>query len=70
MLLRLRGPDGTFRITVDHSDTFDHLGRQLLKNLPDTVDPKTVSLANAPSGGEAKLLRDIAQFKVGQVGFR
>lgn len=32
MLLRLRGPDGMKRITIDQNDTFAELGRQVSPN--------------------------------------
>lgn len=70
MLLRLRGPDGMFRLTVEKDDTFADLGRQLLPKLPPTVDPKTVTLSNHPTGSDAKNLSEVAKFKVGQVGLK
>lgn len=74
------------RLTIDKDDSFAELGRQvrvlplvssahadslqLLPNLPKTVDPNTVTLSNAPTGGDAKRLVDIASFKVGQIGLK
>lgn len=43
---------------------------QILPQLPDTVDPATISLSNSPAGGDAKFLREIASFKIGQVGMK
>lgn len=68
MLLRMRGPDGTARLTVEPSTTFGELGHQLLTHLPATVDPTTITLSNSPHGGDAKRLGDIASFKVSQIG--
>ncbi len=87
MLLRLRTPDGMFRLTMEKDNTFSDLGHQvrgsvrpvlpsphsnllsqLLPKLPSTVDPKTISLSNHPSGGDSKLLGEIAKFKIGQIG--
>ncbi|KAK0628433.1 nuclear protein localization protein 4 [Bombardia bombarda] len=68
MLLRLRAPDGMFRLTVDKEDTFGDLGRQLLPQLPPTVDPKTITLSNQPNGGDSKKIGEIAKFKIGQIG--
>ncbi|PHH60331.1 hypothetical protein CDD81_1857 [Ophiocordyceps australis] len=70
MLLRLRGPDGMMRLTVEPSTTFGQLGSMLLPQLPDKVDGKTVTMSNAPTGGDAKALADIASFKIGQVGLK
>ncbi|KFA64181.1 hypothetical protein S40285_00843 [Stachybotrys chlorohalonatus IBT 40285] len=68
MLLRLRGPDGMFRLTVEPSTTFGDLGHKLLDQLPKTVDPKTITLSNSPSGGDSKRLGDIINFEIGQIG--
>ncbi|ETS86739.1 Nuclear protein localization protein 4 [Pestalotiopsis fici W106-1] len=70
MLLRLRGPDGMKRVTVDPSDTFGDLGRLLVKELPPTVAPETIAMSNTPSGGERKRLVEIAKFKLSQIGLK
>lgn len=70
MLLRLRGPDGMKRVTVDPDDTFGDLGRQLVEELPSTVDPETITMSNSPAGGEKKRLADISKFKLSQIGLK
>ncbi|TGO62939.1 hypothetical protein BCON_0016g00320 [Botryotinia convoluta] len=70
MLLRFRGPDGTVRITVEANETFAQLGDKLVKLLPENIDPKTLTLSNAPSGGEVKSLIEIARAKVSQIGLK
>ncbi|OAA49469.1 NPL4 family protein [Metarhizium rileyi] len=70
MLLRLRGPDGMIRLTVEQTTTFGELGDQLLSHLPSTIDAKTITFSNAPNGGDAKILVEIANFKVGQIGLK
>ncbi|KAL2756409.1 hypothetical protein ACRALDRAFT_2103910 [Sodiomyces alcalophilus JCM 7366] len=70
MLLRLRGPDGMARLTLDQHTSFGELGQQLLPTLPDTVDPDTITLSNSPNGGDSKRLRDITSFKLGQIGLK
>jgi nuclear protein localization protein 4 homolog len=70
MLLRLRTPDGMFRLTLEKDDTFGDLGRQLLSKLPPTVDAKTITLSNNFNGGDSKRIAEIAKFKIGQVGLR
>ncbi|RDA83581.1 hypothetical protein CP532_4769, partial [Ophiocordyceps camponoti-leonardi (nom. inval.)] len=70
MLLRLRGPDGMIRLTVEPSTLFGELGQKLLPQLPNTVDPNTITMSNSPAGGDAKKLADIASFKVGQIGLK
>lgn len=42
----------------------------MLPQLPATVDPKTITMSNSPTGGDAKRLADIANFKVGQIGLK
>ncbi|KAL2065092.1 hypothetical protein VTL71DRAFT_4232 [Oculimacula yallundae] len=68
MLLRFRGPDGMYRITVEPSVTFAILGNKLVEVLPNTVDFNTLTLSNQPSGGDSKLLKDITRHKVSQIG--
>ncbi|RYP56556.1 hypothetical protein DL771_011875 [Monosporascus sp. 5C6A] len=68
MLLRLRGPDGMVRINVEKNDNFSELGRQLVAHLPPTVDPDTISMSPQPQGTDSKLLKDIARFKLAQIG--
>ncbi|XMA20538.1 hypothetical protein WAI453_013329 [Rhynchosporium graminicola] len=68
MLLRFRGPDGMYRISVEPTDTFAKLGNKLVEVLPSTVDFNTLSLSNQPSGGDSKLLKDITRHKVSQIG--
>ncbi|KAI1640361.1 NPL4 family-domain-containing protein [Biscogniauxia mediterranea] len=68
MLLRLRGPDGMVRVNIDKNDTFAELGRQLVTQLPPTVDPQTISMSPDPHSKDSKKLVDIAKFKLAQIG--
>ncbi|KAI0397893.1 NPL4 family-domain-containing protein [Xylariaceae sp. FL0594] len=68
MLVRIRGPDGMLRITVDKNDTFTDLGRQLLPQLPSTVDPNTITMSPNPLSKDSRRLKDIAQVKLSQIG--
>ncbi|KAE8447610.1 nuclear protein localization protein 4 [Mollisiaceae sp. DMI_Dod_QoI] len=68
MLLRIRGPDGMVRVNVEPLDTFAKLGEKLSEALPSTVDFNTLTLSPQPSGAEVKLLRDIARYKLSQIG--
>ncbi|KAF4121368.1 hypothetical protein GMORB2_2330 [Geosmithia morbida] len=70
MLLRCRGPDGTFRITVEPTTTFGQLVKDLLPQLPPTVNPQSVTVANSPNKETAKPIREVAQFKIGSVGLK
>ncbi|KAF2963366.1 hypothetical protein GQX73_g10203 [Xylaria multiplex] len=68
MLLRLRGPDGMIRITIDKNDTIGDLGRQLVPQLPPTVDASTLTMSPNPQAKDSRRLRDIAKVKLGQIG--
>ncbi|KAI3329142.1 nuclear protein localization protein 4 [Xylariaceae sp. AK1471] len=68
MLLRLRGPDGMLRITIDQNDTFTDLGRQLVPQLPSTVDPNTITMSPNPQAKDSRRLKDIAKVNLGQIG--
>ncbi|KAI8632097.1 NPL4 family-domain-containing protein [Xylariaceae sp. FL1651] len=70
MLLRLRGPDGMVRITIDENDTFAELGRQLVSQLPPTVDPNTITMSPNPHAKDSRRLRDIAKVKLIQIGLK
>ncbi|XXG94629.1 carbamoyl-phosphate synthase (glutamine-hydrolyzing) cpa2 [Hypoxylon texense] len=67
MLLRLRGPDGMIRLNLEKTDTFAELGRQLVAQLPPTVDPSSISMSPDPQAKDSKLLKDIAKFKLSQI---
>ncbi|KAH9902240.1 NPL4 family-domain-containing protein [Xylariomycetidae sp. FL2044] len=67
MLLRLRGPDGMARVSIDKNDTFAQLGRQLMTHLPATVDPSTIFMSPNPQFTDSKRLRDIANVKLAQI---
>ncbi|KAI0135494.1 polyubiquitin-tagged protein recognition complex, Npl4 component [Daldinia grandis] len=68
MLLRLRGPDGMIRINIEKTDSFAELGRQLVAQLPPTVDPDSISMSPDPQAKDSKKLKDIAKFKLAQIG--
>ncbi|KAI6093774.1 polyubiquitin-tagged protein recognition complex, Npl4 component [Hypoxylon rubiginosum] len=68
MLLRLRGPDGMIRINIEKTDTFAELGRQLVAQLPPTVEPRSISMSPDPQAKDSKKLIDIAQYKLSQIG--
>ncbi|KAL5614607.1 hypothetical protein BROUX41_004706 [Berkeleyomyces rouxiae] len=70
MLLRVRGPDGMLRITVEHESTFGAFGKQLIAQLPDTVDPATIALSNNPTGADSKLLEQLNNIAISRVGMK
>ncbi|KAF3762401.1 nuclear protein localization protein 4 [Cryphonectria parasitica EP155] len=68
MLLRVRGPDGMLRITIEKDETFADLTQKFLPQLPPTVDPSTISFSNHPGGNDPKTFHEIAHLAIGQVG--
>ncbi|KAL2199639.1 NPL4 family-domain-containing protein [Corynascus similis CBS 632.67] len=70
MLLRLRSPDGMFRLSVEKDETFGDLVDKLVPQLPSTVNPQSITLSNHPNGGDAKNIGEISKVKVTQVGLR
>ncbi|KAI1132086.1 nuclear protein localization protein 4 [Nemania abortiva] len=68
MLLRLRGPDGMIRITIEKNDTVGDLGRQLVSQLPPTVDPNSITMSPNPQATDSRRLKDIVKVKLGQIG--
>ncbi|KAJ8126141.1 hypothetical protein O1611_g7496 [Lasiodiplodia mahajangana] len=68
MLLRLRGPDGMIRINIDKNDSVGDLGRQLVPQLPPTVDPNSITMSPNPQAKDSRRLRDVARVKLGQLG--
>ncbi|KAI9828705.1 MAG: nuclear protein localization protein 4 [Thelocarpon impressellum] len=59
MLLRFRGPDGSFRLDVSPKEQFTALQEKLLEHLPKDVDPGSITLSNKPAGGQERRLRDL-----------
>lgn len=57
-------------MTVEPADTFGRLGEKLSEILPATVNLDTLTLSNAPAGGEIKLLKEIAGHKVSQINIQ
>ncbi|CAH0019482.1 unnamed protein product [Clonostachys rhizophaga] len=70
MLLRCRGPDGTFRVTVEPTTSFSDLGHMLLEQLPKTIDPRSITLSNSPTGSDAKRISEVANVKIGAIGLK
>ncbi|KAL7424724.1 nuclear protein localization protein 4 [Cryptotrichosporon argae] len=73
MLLRIRSPAGTSRITVDPSTPGEELGRLILETVPASdarPDPATVRLSNQPgAGGESVGLDALQGRQVADMGF-
>lgn len=72
MLLRIRSPDGTFRIEVSPTDTGEVFTSKILETIPDAASliPESVTLSNKPVGGEIVGLEMLKGRKVGDMGFR
>ncbi|KAI9680018.1 MAG: nuclear protein localization protein 4 [Caeruleum heppii] len=70
MLLRFRSPDGTFRLTVNPTDEFTSLQTKLLEQLPEKIDPSSITLSNKPAGGQARRLKDLRGLKIQDPGLK
>jgi len=68
MLLRFRGRDGQFNITVQPDAEFPTLLPQLLEKLPPKTDPSSVTLSNQPHGGDARNIVALKGVTLKQVG--
>ncbi|KAK7745303.1 nuclear protein localization protein 4 [Cytospora paraplurivora] len=68
MLLRIRGPDGMLRVTVEKTDSFADLAQKFLPQLPATVDPNTISFSNTPGGSDFKRITEVGHLSVAQTG--
>ncbi|BEI83557.1 hypothetical protein CcaverHIS002_0401610 [Cutaneotrichosporon cavernicola] len=73
MLLRIRSPAGTARITVEATTPGEELTRLILESVPKNEaqpDPNTVMLSNQPgANGEKVSLAALQGRKVGDMGF-
>jgi nuclear protein localization protein 4 homolog len=45
-----------------------YIKHQLSEVLPKTVDFNTLTLSNAPAGGDARLLKEIVNYEISQIG--
>lgn len=68
MLLRFRGRDGQFNITVQPDAEFPTLLPQLLGKLPPKTDPSSITLSNQPHGGDARTIVALKGVTLKQVG--
>ncbi|KAH0544457.1 nuclear protein localization protein 4 [Glutinoglossum americanum] len=68
MILRFRGPDGTYRIAVDPTDQFYSLLPKLQNVLPVKVDPLSITVSNQPANGDIRYLKDLKHITIQQVG--
>ena len=66
MLLRFRGRDGQFRLNLDSNTTFPDVLPQVLEHLPQTVDPRTVTLSNRPHGGDERTVLSLKGVRLAQ----
>ncbi|KAI9891031.1 MAG: nuclear protein localization protein 4 [Vezdaea aestivalis] len=71
MILRFRGPDGTYRLTIEPQDRFESLTSKLVAKLAESgaqVDPSSITLSNKPQGGDTKRLADLTGVPIGKIG--
>lgn len=70
MLIRFRGPDGTYRIECNPTDTFPSLQSKLLDMLPKEVDPITITISNKPTMHDSRRLLALKGTTLQRVGLR
>ncbi|KAI9795827.1 MAG: nuclear protein localization protein 4 [Candelina submexicana] len=70
MILRFRGSDGQFRLTVQPTDEFPSLLSKILDNVPKDVDSSTITLSNKPANGEERLLVSLKGVTIERVGLQ
>lgn len=68
MILRFRGRDGQFNLTVQPDDLFTSLQTRIAEKLPKDTDLSSISVSNKPQGGEARRLADLKGVRLSQVG--
>lgn len=68
MILRFRGRDGQFRLTVNPTDDFASLGASIAENIPKDTDLSTLKVSNHPQGGDARKISDLKGVKLQKVG--
>lgn len=68
MLLRFRGPHGTFRLEVQPQDDFFALKPKLLEHLPKDTDPSSITLSNKAAHGQLRRLRDLKGVSISAPG--
>ena len=70
MLLRFRGPDGTYRLECNPTDTFPSLLGKLLDVLPEKVDSATIAISNKPTMQDSRKLQTLKGTTLQRVGLK
>ncbi|KAF1991761.1 polyubiquitin-tagged protein recognition complex, Npl4 component [Aulographum hederae CBS 113979] len=70
MILRFRGPDGQFRLTVDPQQDFSSIFPEVASNLPKNVDLDTLTIANNPNNGDSRSFAQLQRVTFQQVGLQ
>lgn len=68
IILRFRGRDGQFRLTVPPDMEFPELLPQIMEKLPAGTVPASVTLNNQPHGGDARHAVELKGVRLSQVG--
>ncbi|KAF2096672.1 polyubiquitin-tagged protein recognition complex, Npl4 component [Rhizodiscina lignyota] len=68
MILRFQSKNGQFRIDVDPSQDFASVVDAVATHLPKDVDISTITVANNPRGGDARILQELRGISFERVG--
>lgn len=66
--LLFRGPRGQFRLTVDPEADFLSILDAITAKLPPNVDKDSITLSNAPTGGDEREIRSLGGITFEAVG--
>ena len=68
IVLRFRGPDGSFQLPVNDSEDFASIAPRITAKLASDVDLSTLKISNHPDRGDARLLSQIGGVSVKRMG--
>ena len=68
LILRFRGPDGSFQIPAQDNEDFAALAPRIRAKLPPDVDLSTLKVSNHPDRGDSRLLSEIKGVNIKRMG--